>query len=155
MHVAAARAYVACANHCAVCRARSPFDMDAYRPSCSNTCPSEFAMIVHDCIKSNPEKRPNASEVCSRLNHALSKLCPLHSTRNPSVATGSNGNGTLPPPPNGINSDHRNSSIVGSMLGSRYGSAPGGDQTVKQRHANTVSTRPQKNSNMLMRCFGV
>ena len=50
--------------------------MDYYRPSCSDSCPAEFAKIVHDCIKSNPTKRPTATDVCKRLNDALNALFP-------------------------------------------------------------------------------
>lgn len=142
------------------CRAKSPFDMDAYRPSCSNTCPIEFAMIVHDCIKSNPEKRPNAAEVCSRLNHALSTLCPLNSTRNPAAGTSANGNGNVAAslPANGVNNGQRNGPAMGSFMGSRHESAQGGAQgenTVQHRAGKTVATRPKKPSNMFLRCFGV
>jgi hypothetical protein len=123
------------------CRARSPFDMDAYRPSCSNTCPSEFAMIVHDCIKSNPEKRPSASEVCSRLNHALSTLCPLNSNRQPAAALSSSNNGSM----------HNASNQV--TLGSRHSRIPTGPSPGANTAMHHKTASPKK-ANIFLRCFG-
>eukprot|EP00892_Ulva_mutabilis_P007987 jgi/Ulvmu1/5560/UM023_0097.1 len=57
-------------------KTKDPFKMNYYRPSCSDSCPTEFATIVHDCIKSNPIKRPSAVDVCNRLNAALASLFP-------------------------------------------------------------------------------
>lgn len=75
--------------------------MDYYRPSCSDSCPVEFAQVVHDCIKSNPAKRPSAANVCERLNAALATLYPAPSSGPPAVPPPSGpmlGPGTQGPP---------------------------------------------------------
>lgn len=133
-------------------RARTPFDMDAYRPSCSNTCPSEFAMIVHDCIKSNPEKRPSAAEVCSRLNHALSTLCPLNSNRVSAPVPPPNREGSVHGSTNGaarIGSDHQPN---GSMQRRGSMQTGQGENTMAQHKGGQVATISKKSS-IFMRCF--
>lgn len=77
--------------------------MDYYRPSCSDSCPVEFASVVHDCIKSNPVKRPSAADVCNRLNAALATLFPspggpgyYPAGAHPGVTHPPHGNGNAP-----------------------------------------------------------
>eukprot|EP00892_Ulva_mutabilis_P007988 jgi/Ulvmu1/5561/UM023_0098.1 len=55
---------------------QTPSDMEFYRPACVLCCPGEYASIVHECIRCNPNTRPSAVEVCERLRSAIASLCP-------------------------------------------------------------------------------
>jgi hypothetical protein len=143
-----------------VCRAKSPFEMEAYRPSCSDTCPREFARIVHDCIKSNPSMRPNAADVVHRLNLAIERLCPLKPGADDPVSTGAPGMPRGPSTPSdlGRNAASARSSNGGSHHGRgsdrhRPNSANGYQRPI---HANTTAlraTKPKNATSWIPRCF--
>lgn len=50
--------------------------MDFYRPHCKPTCPQEVATLVYTCIRSNPNTRPSAEDVCGHLRAVLTVLAP-------------------------------------------------------------------------------
>ena len=54
-----------------MCSVKLPQHMDGYRPSCSPSCPKDFAAIIHDCLSSTPENRPSAGDVVARLINVI------------------------------------------------------------------------------------
>lgn len=63
-----------------MCRVSLAVDMQWYRPSCTDACPPPFADLVHDCIRSDPLKRPTAADVCRRLRESLAGPRPTPRT---------------------------------------------------------------------------
>lgn len=50
--------------------------MDFYRPHCKPACPPEVATLVYTCIRSNPNSRHSAEDVCGHLRAVLTLLAP-------------------------------------------------------------------------------